>query len=289
MQIKTFLRTLIKTFTTPEYYLEIIKKPISFSFIFFLLSFFIFGIISAIKFNYFILPKLENHLITTQEEIIQHYPSELIINWDGDKLSINQDEDLDIDYPSFVNKEILTLAPQLASISKKELAETDIENLDQNFLLIFSSDYLFLNQDNKWQSIELKTLPLFQEKFQIRQDNLPEILSQIQSSLEKIFSMLKKFSYLLIPSILIISRIWIIVLDCFFIFIFGKIVGLKLAYKKIFQWGLHIVVIAEFINQVSKVIYKNLTLPMFSLAFWGIFLYLFFNLRKKLSSKLTVE
>lgn len=297
MRVKTFIYALKNSLTQTKYYLDILQAPLNFSLRFFFISFLILSLFAAIKFNYADLPKIKQNLLSTINDLQHYYPENLLIKYDNQTLGLYQQEAnqesqlklLEIDYPNYINREQLNLPKKLLTFSQ----EADPNNLQQNLpnstFILATPKKFYLNSQNSWQEFSYENYPGFEQNFLINKQNLADYSQAWIKIIEETSTLLKYLIFILLPIFLILSRLWIVAIDGLFIYLFLKIGGSKLSIKNVFAWSLHIMVIAELVNQISKTLYQNLTLPMFTLTFWGIFLYLSLVLRKQINQTITYD
>jgi len=294
MRPKTFFYVLKNSFTNIKYYLDVLKTPLSFSFRFFLISFLIISLFSAIRFSYFDLPIFKQQLETSINDIKEYYPQDLVIKYENKLLNfyskeadqLNTRETMEIDYPEYIDQEQLRLPKKLLVLTNQEIEIEEIKQTIPNSAVILATpNKFYLNSQGQWQDFGYEILPGFDQEFEINNENINQYIQIWQQVMKNSVEALKYLAFIFLPFILIISRLWIGFIDCLFVYFFLKIGGSKFSFKNTFAWGLHIMVIAELVNQISKTIYSNLTLPMFTFTFWGAFLYIAFSLRHELNRK----
>lgn len=288
MKVKLYFNNLKKTFINPDYYLDIIKKSAFSSFLFFALTLFLLGIIQTLKISYLQLPGWQKEILAIKQEVIENYPVDLTINWNlqNQLLTISPSTEVEIYYPSRLEKTNFRQSHQLALISNAELNQEKLNSLSTSYLFVVNKNLLHLNNQGFWQNIELMFLPGFNQDFRIDQNNIEVITDQIATVILDLLKLIKTWGLILIPLWLIINHLWLSLMNSLLIFLLVKSSQLKLNFKNCWQWSLHILIVAETISQLTKLIYHQLSIPMLTLSFWLIFLYLILSLRNKLTNRL---
>src|SRR5258708_5686507 len=120
MKPRTYLRTLINTFSSAQYYRDILNAPFTFSLRFFVLSYIFIGIIAAILFASVDVPRYQQIANASLQELQSSYPSDLKLSWNGDALSSSAQQPLTVPYPHAYHPD--TAIPFLAVL---DLSATD--------------------------------------------------------------------------------------------------------------------------------------------------------------------
>jgi hypothetical protein len=159
MRPKTYWHTISNLFTSPKYYLEILKAPFWFSFRFFVISMFILGLTWAWKINQKIIPAFQQQVNSSLDEIEANYPAELEISWQDHQLESSINEIIEIPYPSSVE-----LNPQFPPIFGYFIPE-DISSeqfsvkFSQKSLLVVTNNKFFINNlQGTWADFPQKLL-----------------------------------------------------------------------------------------------------------------------------------
>jgi len=272
MRPKTYWRSLKKTFTSPSYFLEITKAPFWFSFRFFIISMVLLAISWAIRINLKTIPYLQKQVEVNLENIENNYPSDLEISWTGKALEISPAEKLMIPYPiGFEDPQLPAVFAYLVpmNFSSDQFQRESIEDS----LLVITTENLFINNlQESWNSAPLSEL-LPDQQSTLNQTSLPEF--------NNLLNFIKSANFVVLPLVLITSQLWVGFFEAILVFLFFKLNRVKIKFSKTFQLSLHLVIIAEFIHQVTAWLYPNIEIPMFTIAYWLVFTYIFWTQRKK--------
>src|ERR1700690_2872459 len=104
MKPRTYLHTFFNTLASPRYYIEILNLKMSFSWRFFLMSYFLLSILSTIFFITMDIPVWQKTATAFAQEIQTNYPDSLEFHWDGAVLTTKPNQPLNIPYPKSMPK-----------------------------------------------------------------------------------------------------------------------------------------------------------------------------------------
>lgn len=282
MRPKTYWHILKNSFSSSAYYLKIIKAPFWLSLRFFLLSMILLGISWATRINKRFIPNLQDQVLITLEQLEKNYPENLKITWTGKELEIIPAEILEISYPE--NFEIDSQFPTLlAYISPDKLEINQFKDrFEHESLIVITPKELFINnlQDSWTQAPLSELLPTDTATTPLTKESLPNYLDQTKAFFINLLSLTKQINYLAMPLLILLIMLWMGLIESIFLFLFFKLNQINLNFKKTYQLSLHLTVVAETINQVTAWIYPQIQLPMFTLSFWIILIYVFLTQKK---------
>jgi|GEM_PF-2231138 len=267
MKMKLFLQALIKSITSPIYYLEILNASFSFSFKFFIAGYLLVSFIATLFFIQFDAPKYRDSIEASAEAVESSFPPLLEIVWNGTLLSSNQTTPITIPYPEGISYRGL---PASLSVIAPTIANADqLKALNPNSLVIFGGEKIFVsNSNNDWTSLSLTETPGFEKPFVVNRSNLTEIISYWRSSLTTFLNIMVLIFPVGFFFIMVLSRLVSVCVNSLFIFFLLRLLGKSLAYKKVLQLCFHIAVVAELIRILTSQMTSSAQLNMFDLAFW---------------------
>jgi len=280
MRLKTYWHTISNLFTSPQYYLEIFKAPFGFSLRFFIISMVFLGLSLTWRVNQKLIPSLQHQTNIALDEAVTNYPAELEITWNKNQLKSSTTETIKIAYPSSMEKSS-GLPPTLGYFIPENFSSTQFSNrLEQESLFVVTDRNFFINNlQGDWTKAPLTEL-LPTADVVLNKNTSAEFISKLKQELGKIASFIKKLNFIIIPIGLIIARLWMSFFESILLFLFFKLNKLSLKFSKIIQFSLHLVVVAEIINQVASWLYPNIQVSMLTLAYWSIFGYIFWTQKK---------
>lgn len=283
MRLKTYWHVLVNLLTSPEYYLKVITTKFSFSLRFFIMSMILLGLISAWRINQLTIPEFHQDAKLSLDELQENYPANLEINWADGKLSSSATYDIEISYPSFVEKND-QLPPTLGYYVPQNLAIDEIgDRFDKKSLILITSQQLMINDlRGNWNQLPLKDL-ILDESFTLNKESIAAVVTQAKLDIGPMVELIKKINYLVMPVILVISKSWMALMEGFLVYLLFRLNQLKISFTRVYQFSLHLVVIAEIINQLTSWVYPHSLISMFSFAYWVIFSFVFWTQRKQFS------
>jgi hypothetical protein len=288
MRLKTYWHTISNLFTSPKYYLEIFKAPFGFSLRFFMVSMIFLGLTLTWRVNQSVIPALQHQANISLDEEVANYPTDLEIVWNKDQLTSSTTETIRVSYPSGMEQSS-DLPPTLGYFIPEDITAAQFsEKLEQESLFVITNRKFFINNlQGDWTNAPLTEL-LPETDVVLNKNTNAEFISKFKQELEETIVFVKQLNFVAIPIGLIIIRLWMSFLEAILLFLFFKLNRFKLKFSKIMQLSLHLVVIAEIINQVTSWLYPDIQISMLILAYWSIFCYVFWT-QKKYFSKLETK
>lgn len=288
MKLKNYYKTLIKAFTQPLFYLEVMQKPFKFAFSFFIFSGILLGLSLTLHVHNFFLPDVQNASKQIIEEGVTNYPQNLEIRWEDERLSMNQSEPFLVSYPA----QMATTDHPTKILGAFLPEEIDsIESINQNLeakeistpLILFTPKKLFINDLQTWTELSLDEIFVNVDTFLINKAQIDALKPQMITNIERLVQAFKKISWILIPLGFILIRLWQSLVESVLIWIILKLNHFKIRFLQSWQLSLALTVIAEIINQLTRWLYPDFHFPMTSLAFWVLFTYIFWTKRQKIA------
>ncbi len=275
MKIRTFLQAFWRTFTSVEYYVDVLNAKLGFSIRFFLMSYVLLGIFSAVLFYFFDTPRLLQHLDTDFAHIQQNYPSDLKINWDGQKLSLTPTQVLSLPYPTAFPFPTDTFPSTFAVI------DPQVSQPNKESFVFINDKKIFLSEGaGQWSDFPLNNFPQFDKPFSITKDSLPNQMTTWKTAAQESMTFFALIYPIFFIPITIIGNLFSVLIYSAIAFYILRFTANRLAYWKIFQVALHISVAAETVNILITHFLPQNELPMYALAFWSYFLLIMWQLNK---------
>lgn len=269
----TFAHVITGSVTDLNYYVSVLNTPFRFSLKVIASFYMVLGLLLSVGFTLVELPQLSQNLDAARAELVEKYPSDLSLDWDGEKLSSTW-ETFQVPYPSSFSP--LETAP-------KNLAEVNTATTDgptnSNALIYINQKNMYINSlQGNWSDSPILNL-VGGEPQHVGRD---EILKFAESSktVQQDFLMSLPFLALLYFTIgTLFLRMLMIVFNALIVQFSFQLMNKPLSYKKVYQLSLHILIPTELIHQISFLLAPKLEIPMFSLAFWMIVALLIWHLR----------
>lgn len=271
MKIRTFWRTFFQSLTSPQYYLDVLNARFSFSVKFFFVGYLCLALLATGLFATLQAPIYQRIFSQNATLLQQNYPQDLVVKWDGQKLTTSNNQPIELPYPTDLPHDQLptTFAKIVPSASSLDQATTQ---LNQPAFILITQDHLYLNNSQGgWSPLLLSEVPGFETAFTMTAKNLPDYVATWKTLFDSSLSLFTiAFPMLYFLGIGLI-RILSMAINCVFIFYLLKLTGRKLPYLKIFQLGLHISVIAGLVDILTTFVIHGAGMNLFGLAFWLYF------------------
>ena len=268
-KIKTFFSVLKKTFTSPAYYADILKAPLSFSFKFFYFYFFLYALIGMIiftvVFSLTVAPQIKPFLSNLPEQVKRIYPTELTINIKNGIVSTNTQE------PYFISMEkiekIFFNNPnyKVGTDPIVNLLVIDTNGSIDNFneyktvALLTKQSLTFVNSNKleTYSLTEVKDLTINQQLVAKLTNDMIMMISPYVQYITLFLAFLMFLMFFFVSSGLLLYLLFMALI----IKLIAKTLSYPLAYKKCYQIGLHLVVITTTIFGILQLLSIHLFIP----------------------------
>lgn len=213
------------------------------------------------------LPMAQNQLNQAADEFTAHYPDDLLLDWNGQQLTLNPSLEYTIYYPSFINPSELELPGILAIYQPIDVAENQPSKID-TFFLITPSTIWVQDQQQGWSSMQLAELL---EGFPSA--NLTK--TQLATNLETWINNLDLWHLARLTTI-VFSFWWMVgttlvrgvVQYILAYLVLIKIYNVKLTGQQLARLTLPITMMASTIQGIAEVLYTNTQFDLFIITFW---------------------
>jgi hypothetical protein len=279
MKPRTYWHTLTSSLTSPGYYQEVLRAPFHFSLRFFLLSVALIGLIIGYHWTNSFSEFIREHRQAILQDAVTHFPAEGHIVWNGDRLSASPDPFI-IYTPGPFKQRWPRLPDHLAVITNNtDTSPGEISReLGITSLAMLSPNTLHLRGKNEWAEFSLQRL-LQDQLLLINQTTLERHLHVVTDWIDSTLPVLQFVGPLTTALALILHRLWIALIESILVFLLFRINQIAIPFAKSYQLALHLLVPAEIVHQVTKLLYPNLEISLLSLTFWILLIFLFFSQR----------
>ena len=262
-KLRTFFYVLIKTFTSPSYYVDIIEVPFSFSLKFFFFYFFLFSLIATSVISARSIFPLKPFVDTLPQRAERIFPEELEIKIVRGEATTNVDEPYFIsvkrfedsfsdkkilgeNYPPIDNILVIDTQGKIEDIFKYKTATY----LTKNHLVV-------VEEDGKLESYSLSQV----DDLTINKDGVSFLIGKIAPFLNLIIPLA---IFLVFISTLIFFPMSGMAYLLFFSLIFlllAKVLSVSIRYGKLYQLGLHLLVPVTSLFSLLNLIDLELSFP----------------------------
>jgi hypothetical protein len=286
MRPRTFAHALLNTFTSVQYYGNVLRAPLWFSVRFFLIALLCLGITRAAHVQTTLVPVWRQQSTAIIEQVEREFPAEVEISWNGRVLQTRDEQTIAVPYPDALQPLPDVWPPVLAYIIPQPLTADEVgATVPQRSFLVVSQDNLYVSDSRgSWSEMPLNALLSFDQPFTLSRETLPEHLETAHQWNETFWQWaqwgLAAFSLFYV----VIVGTWLAVIEAVFAYFVLRLAGFGITYLKALQISLHLVVVAETVSQGVIWLYGPSELPIFSLTFWLLFAYIVWNLRSQFSA-----
>lgn len=271
----------------PAYYSELLAKPFSYSFKYFLSLTALLALVGTIFISFSVLPEMNAFINNANSKVLQYYPDNLEITAKGGKISTNVPE------PYFIK-----MPAEFKSGQKTEpefRKSVPIEEMD-NLLVIDTKSPLTIELFKDYKTAALlgrDSLVFYKENGAVNIQPLDEMpdgvmtKAKFSSLLSGLMPYLKVLPYVLVPIVFIalfiglnIGYLIYLIFGAFVIWIASKIKKADISYGKSYQLGIHAITLGLILESTVFWFYPNLD---FSFLFTILMLVIFWINFKPLS------
>lgn len=280
MRPSTYFHALVNTFSSAQYYLDILNAKFSFSLRFFLVSYVFLAILAAIFFSVFDAPRYAQQFHNDLSQLENHFPADLNLAWNGQELKTTPAQPITLPYPSFLPKnDTLPTVFGIIDSSTNSPDETLKKMQTRSFFFVAQKKLFVTAGATSWSDMDLKDLPGFDTSFVIDKQSLPNFIKTWQTDFEDSLRLLQFVYPIMFFLVFLPVRFFQTFLDAILIFYFLRLAGNNFTFKKVYQLSLHLTVVAETIRILTGHLVGQFDIPMFSFAFWGYFFIVWLQLR----------
>jgi len=255
----------------PGYYSEILNKPVSYSFKYFLSLAGLIALITTIIISFSALPKMNKFINEIGPNVLKYYPDNLEVTVRDGKVSTNVPEPYFIKIPAEFKNNGQGLG------NKSTRTAPDITEMD-NLLVIDTASPLTIDLFKSYKTLAL----LSRDSMAYYDNNAVKIQSldktfngiitkaKVSEAINKVMPYLKILPFVLVPIIFIFSfigfvlgNLFYLIFGAFVIWVAAKIRNRKLGYGTAYQIGFHAITLGVILESTVFWFYPNLEFPFF--------------------------
>lgn len=274
-----FLNNIKSSIYNPEYYKEILNKPFSYSFRYFLSLAGIIAIVSTIVFSFNTVPEINKVIGEISPNVLKYYPDNLEITVKNGIVSTNVPEPYYIKMPAEFKSEFqdsnnvsTRTSPDLSKIENMFVIDTlspltvDLFKSYKTFVLISRDSIAYYDNE----AVKIQSLG--------QDANGVVTKAKVAAALTGIMPFIKIIPFALVPIVFIFSLIGFIlgnmiylIFGAFVIWIFAKATKRNFTYEKSYQFGLHAITLGVILEATIFQLYPVLEFPfLFTLLMLAI-------------------
>ncbi len=290
-----YLKNLFGSFYNPQVYQDFINSKTSMAVWHFLISMVLIGALHGVYLASVGLPMLREKAQQSVDQLMATYPKDLIINWDGEKLTTQPEEyhELRIDPSELAlfdelpgrpapNQSLLYLNQDLSP--SEAAALLDEENLEG--LIDQESLYYLDPESGSLQEIAIQEY-LEASELTIDKDSLPVAEQYLDQGVEVMLRLARWFLPALLAIGLTIGHLIVSLVFATLLYLPARMGKLITRWRESWRFTLVLLVVVEILSRATFWLYPNLDFPVYSVAFWAlsVFILLALNNQPKPQSK----
>jgi hypothetical protein len=281
MRPQTFFNTIFKSFTSVEYYLDVLKAPLWFTFRFFLISFLILGIYTGWQAVTATREFIATHTDPTIASLIKNFPEDGKIHWTDKGLEVNPDPFV-LAVPLSPEEMPLSIDNLMVLTAESGQPQEILKKHNIAAPLVLANTMLFAQSENgSWESVDFAE-DLGSVELLITTETLPGILESLKSGMYEALPLIEKIIWGGAVAVIIVSGILRALINGLIIMLLSKIASMRLGYWKSVQFSLHLLVPLEVIHLLAQSLYPSLNFSIVSIGFWVLSAFFFVTQREKL-------
>lgn len=285
MRPRTFWHTLIGTFTSAQYYRDILQAPVGFTVRFFIIAMILLGLTRAVYVHVKLVPNWKLQLTSVINQLERDFPNELVITWNGQSLQTSNQQIVEVPYPTSMKPETDFWPPVFGYIVPESISPPDFSNkVPSRSLFVASANQLFVSDsEGYWSDVPLHTVPGFDQEFTLSRATLPTFITSARNWTAEFWNWASSAVVFFSAAYVLLAGLWMSLLEGLFAYLVLRFSGLQLPYRKAVQVSFHLVIVAEVISQITLWLYGPTDIPLFSITFWSLFAYVIFTIRNSLT------
>ncbi len=242
------------------------------------------GVASATYFTSVELPQAHRWISQAGAEVQQYFPPDLVLNWTGQELLSNTTQPQTIYYPSFIEAQSYDLPERLAFYSPVVTTpQAVIEQLSLSSLAVITPSTLFLTDfQGGWSDLPLNTLTNIAPT-QIDAQSIPEIVVTLQNAARQVLEISQWLLFGLFPISIATTRLISAILDGLLAYILIRLQNYRFTYGQVLKLSLLITMIASSAEFIAQLMYRPLTIPIFSIVYWSYLVVIILAARWRIS------
>lgn len=283
MQIKTILHTLIQPFTSVEYYKKAVHKSVVSTVVVVAITLLAMALVSGFHFLATQLPVIENsvqHIITN---ITDHYPENLIFEWNGTELTANTDSII-VPWPEDDTLHIGELPKHFLFYTNSQQTPSDLGISPTEYLAFVNTHEIYrMNSEKpeKWTSESLSNFIGVDSQATIDTVTVNQLTQTATNYMQTHQQQIKIFTLFLIVLLFLGSKIWFLLIETVLAVLLFKLYSIKLTAQQTVILSLHVLIPTVVLTTAANLLYQDIPFPIQTLTFWTLILFLSFQFKQK--------
>ncbi len=277
-----FKKTLVSSFSDLHYYASVLNLSVKTTLklilcFYFLIALFQIGMLWIVD-----IPEFQKNVQDISSSVIEEFPNEAVVNWDGQILTTSPEEIISVPYTSQTNIDV----PENWATLDTSRSEAPVEK--DSLFFVSNQNLHVLNFQTEYQSLPLIDL-LGAEPQQFTKDEIVNEVNTSQAGFSEIKNLLPFIAFPFFWFGTFLIRTMMIGIDSIIIYFIFTLLNRPLPYKKVLQLSWHVLIPVEVVHQLTKLLYPQSTVPMLSITYWVIMSLIIWNFRNLRMIKIEPE
>ncbi len=275
------VKSLIRSISDTRFYSQLADRSVFSAVAFFTIFTTITSSFSGYRFITQTLPGLADQANQDLELIKETYPVTYQVTWDGAKLAANFTQPLIFDYPAVFGEPVERLPKVFLTYVP---AEGDPGNLAQNleqstYLLLSNTSLAFTDFNGGWSTTALPDLLTDHTSFAITKDSFDSYIVAQQEQLRQVLSSAQPVIFGSYVFLGYLSQLLMTIVYTAMTLFMTTIYKLNLSFAHLLKISLHLMVLAQVLDLLIRLLYPSLDWSMLSLSFWSMMVFVVISLQ----------
>lgn len=275
--------TMNTPFTTLEYYTNSINRSFLSSLLTLLSIILALSFVSSFIFIQQTYPGIINSIQNTISDVSKHYPEDLIIDWDGSKLTANKDVVV-IPWRDDFNSQNQEFPKQFLYYANSSQSPDELNiKVTQSLFFINQHTLYHSNDENPstWTAQPLQNIltpdtSVFVDKNIVVQtsDKAQEFISSNSVKISALF--FSAYSLIFVS-----SKMLFLIIETVLVVLLFKLYAIKLQTKQTIILSMHIMIPTVVVNTIAEILYTNVSIPLQTITFWILIIFISSQFKSK--------
>lgn len=287
MKLKTFLTQLQLPFTSVEYYKDSVTSSLKTTALRLGTFLIITAFFSGIQFLRIEFPKIQAFFLQTIAEATAHYPQDLVLTWDQNKLIANT-EKIAVSWPGNFQEETPGIPEKfLLYINSEQPPETQGVSTNEYLLFLNRTSIYRSSTENSqvWTAEPLQNFIPFEESVTITKDAVLQLHTDVLSFITQYRIAIASSFFGAYFLIFVLAKLWFFFFETVLAVLLFKLYGSQLQTKQVIKLSLHVMIPTIVVNTLAELMYTNITIPLQTITFWVLIIFLNFHFKTIQSKK----
>ncbi len=283
MQINSLLNKLLEPFTSVEYYKKVVNKSFSTSILTLATVLISMAFVSGLQFVFTQLPNIENSIQRITEDLTNHYPEDLVFEWNGHELTANRDS-ISVPWPEDSAFHIEGLPTQFLFYTNSHQTPEDLNISSKDYLVFVNSNEIYHMNNEKpeeWTSQTLATFIGSESPATIDKSTVTQLTEAILNFINTRQIQIQTTVLILYSLFFLSGKLWFLFIETILVILLFKLYATRLTAKQTVLLTLHVMIPTVVLTTVANLLYTNIPFPLQMVTFWILILFLSFQFKQK--------